>query len=359
MDTVFKNYKINITAKLGITYYNISDVATKICNMKSDEFFRRKIYNRVKINKQWYGTTEDIIKGIHLCGKKSAKRFISDNRKYTNQYINKTNKLDNDDESDDELDDKTNEESDDDASEESNENISEESEDDKTNAKSKNITNTDQKSYDIINLKYSEKLKDNNGNIIEIEVRGKRNSDKYFFKVYDIKREFNMPNLQKTIITKITGYKEYIHYQYLYIPKNYETGFSKKLFLTFAGFRRVINVSKSIKYYPNVEILNKWLLQFDSKLQMNKYVINNEINKYLLEIGFTYCATSPIIDFAKIGFWRGTEEGLRSRYVTYYGNDVNLYIVRTLNPCKLETKCKKNFADYNVTPCGIDLDENG
>ena len=65
--------------------------------------------------------------------------------------------------------------------------------------------------------------------------------------------------------------------------------------------------------------------------------------------GYTYCITSPIINGIKIGFWTGTISGLESRYKTYYGQDIELYFVPTLNPYELEQKCMKHFSKYKIS----------
>jgi len=51
-------------------------------------------------------------------------------------------------------------------------------------------------------LKKSEKLKDNVGKIVEIEVRGTRDHDNCYFKVYDVARGFGMKKLHNIIIRK-------------------------------------------------------------------------------------------------------------------------------------------------------------
>ena len=52
----------------------------------------------------------------------------------------------------------------------------------------------------ILELENEEKFKDKDGNIIEIEVRGKREYNKCYFKVKDISIGFEMPNLYISII---------------------------------------------------------------------------------------------------------------------------------------------------------------
>lgn len=146
MDTVLKKYNIKSITKNGTKYYDIENVAVNICNIKNNYAFRRKMSNRIKINKIWFAPIDNIVISIKSCGRRSAKRFVKKNQKYMDQYLDLGN----------------------DSKEESKEESENESEDE-----SENDSESDSEEkiiiYDIVNLKKSEKMKDNNGNIIEIE----------------------------------------------------------------------------------------------------------------------------------------------------------------------------------------------
>ena len=73
--------------------------------------------------------------------------------------------------------------------------------------------------------------------------------------------------------------------------------------------------------------------------------IKNEKSK----IGYVYCATSSTINHIKIGFWRGSIESLQSRYVTYYGSDLELFHVMTKDAPKLEYLCHAHFDEQRIT----------
>ncbi|AVL93363.1 hypothetical protein mvi_3 [Megavirus vitis] len=107
----------------------------------------------------------------------------------------------------------------------------------------------------IIKLTKKEKMKDNSGNIIEIEVRGTRDHDNCYFKVYDVARGFGMKQLNNIII-KSNGYINNIHYKYFYFDKNRTSSsenkkvknkkpLSKKLFLTYLGLLKVLFASRN------------------------------------------------------------------------------------------------------------------
>jgi hypothetical protein len=114
-----------------------------------------------------------------------------------------------------------------------------------------------EKAPNIIILNDKEKLKDNEGNIIEIEVRGMREVDKIFFKVKDVEKGFNITRLQDVLISDENNYLLKQHYDYFICEKNTLNGknnnktnkekIKKTLFLTYEGLMRVLFVSKNNK----------------------------------------------------------------------------------------------------------------
>ena len=210
------------------------------------------------------------------------------------------------------------------------------------------ITDDTQMAPPLIKLKNNEKFFDNDGNVIEIEVRGKRTVDECYFKLYDIMKGFNLPKLRDMITDSKSSFDIFIHYTYFYVNEK-----TKKIFLTFKGLFSVISLSRKIKSNKvNENTLYRWLLNFydpEQDIFNNKInIINNQINKHL-DRGFVYCAYSKLLNGVKIGFWRSSIETLKSRYVTYYGNDVKLEYVETFKPKKLENKTHKKFKNKNIS----------
>ena len=59
------------------------------------------------------------------------------------------------------------------------------------------------------------KFKDNDGNVYKIETRGEKTVDGIYFLAKDVSKEFDMPNLYTTIISKNHGrYETKTHYNY-------------------------------------------------------------------------------------------------------------------------------------------------
>ncbi|ANB50177.1 hypothetical protein [Powai lake megavirus] len=198
----------------------------------------------------------------------------------------------------------------------------------------------------IINLTKKEKMKDNSGNIIEIEVRGTRDHDNCYFRVSDVAVGFGMKKLHDTLIKK-GGYEENTHYQYFNFKKTAGKGYCKKLYLTFVGMEKVINCSRSI-HIQNAMTARKWLSQFCVSVKFNGLVLDSSKSS-VSNIGYTYCITSDKIDADKIGYWKGMKKDLISRYKTYYGDTVKIFCVKTMYPELLEKKCHQHFKKYKLS----------
>jgi len=110
-----------------------------------------------------------------------------------------------------------------------------------------------EKAPNIIKLNKNEKFKDSDGNILDIETREQRKCDKIFFKVKDVANEFEMPNLQDTVLDVRRAYVAEKHYKFFMCEKTGNASNSpnkkitKELFLTYEGMLRVLFVSKNGK----------------------------------------------------------------------------------------------------------------
>jgi hypothetical protein len=206
----------------------------------------------------------------------------------------------------------------------------------------------------ILELENEEKFKDKNGNVIEIEVRGERKHDGCFFKVKDVSIGFELPNLNTTLLHKDgNDYKMDLHYKYfsvstIFILNKTISKNKKCLFLTYMGFQKLINVSRNNMTSNIVVTMIKWLQQFDNSI-LKQYIIPDIKIIKDNRIGYVYCITSNLINAIKIGFWTGTIDGLKKRYYTYFGNDIELFYVYTKNPNRLEYNCHKEFDNYKIT----------
>jgi hypothetical protein len=208
-----------------------------------------------------------------------------------------------------------------------------------------------EKAPPIIYLDDNEKFKDECDNVLEIETRGVRNEDNIYFKVKDIEKQFDMPNLKRVIIDDTKSYELNIDYKFFlcekYLLHNNKIKIKKDLFLTIRGIHKCIEVSRNKFNYNIKSILQKWIAQNFNNIQLDTFVIekNNLIKSYE---GYVYCMSSPLINSIKIGFWTKSINGLKARYKTYYGNNIELFFIFTKNAYKLEQKCHRHFNHYCI-----------
>jgi hypothetical protein len=103
---------------------------------------------------------------------------------------------------------------------------------------------------DIILLENSEKFKDTNGTIIDIETRGERNVNNIYFKVKDVMIKFGIEHLHDTLLKNCTSYNENNDYKFFNLIKSENIctkQIKKELYLTYRGLLRVLFVSRNGK----------------------------------------------------------------------------------------------------------------
>jgi hypothetical protein len=117
---------------------------------------------------------------------------------------------------------------------------------------------------DLLYLDDEEKFKDEDGQPLEIEVRGERHHEKIYFKVSDVSKAFGMENLRDSILRSDRGYLRDIHYctfvvrfldNDVVIPNTSSDQTNRKvLYLTYLGMLRVLFASRVGK----AERFQKW-----------------------------------------------------------------------------------------------------
>ena len=198
----------------------------------------------------------------------------------------------------------------------------------------------------LLLLDDSEKFKDADENIIEIETRGERKEDNIYFKCKDISVGFGMPNLNNNIVDKEKGYTRNVDYK-TFLVKTNNNAFIKSLYLTYYGFLRVINCSRKSKIFvQNINIITKWLDYLINNKYFDNYIISN-VNQDLS--GVIYICSSPLIDCIKIGYWTGSISGLKSRYKMVYGKDVILNCKNVENVRDKEKEIHSVFKQFNIS----------
>jgi hypothetical protein len=121
----------------------------------------------------------------------------------------------------------------------------------------------------ILLLDDSEKFRDTDGNVVEIETRGTQDRKNIYFKVSDVSKGFDMKYLNDALSKKDGGYEKNIHYKpFLIRAVNYrqENTIKKYLYLTYKGLLRFLFVSRN----KNAERFQDWAEDCLFTIQMGK-----------------------------------------------------------------------------------------
>lgn len=95
----------------------------------------------------------------------------------------------------------------------------------------------------ILELKDTEKFRDNLGNIIDIETRGERTPSGIYFRAKDVITALKMPNLYGTIKREKSGYLINEHYKFFSFG---DSDFvQKKMYITYKGMLKILFCSRS------------------------------------------------------------------------------------------------------------------
>ena len=220
MSTVIP-FKINSSDKL---YYNMKDLVSLSpeyfygCKTRPRTIIKKKnipnseyVYANLKKN-EWNLTTEDCKKAQLLVTKEWIDKYFFTTIKKNN--IENTNDINE------------------------NENLNIEN--------NENEIDDCEKAPSELFLEDCEKFKDNEGNIIEIEIRGEKQEDKIFFKVKDIKNIFNLQSLDTLLLDTRYSYKKNLHYKNFYINVSSQNGTKivKSLYITYIGLIKFLQSTR-------------------------------------------------------------------------------------------------------------------
>lgn len=123
----------------------------------------------------------------------------------------------------------------------------------------KNIANDIEMAPPAITLNDDEYFVDENGTKMEIDIRGYREKEEFYFNVDDVSKTFKISQLNKTINdSRNNGYKKDVHYKYFFFTKGGPAASQenkiKFLYFTHRGLLRCLYVSKS----NSVEKFQDW-----------------------------------------------------------------------------------------------------
>ena len=122
----------------------------------------------------------------------------------------------------------------------------------------------------LLFLNENEKFKDADGNIIEIETRGTKERKNIYFNCQDVSKEFDMENLNSTLLDTRGFYERKIDYDTFFIRQAFGSTKShtikKCIYLTYHGLLRVLFASRN----KNVKRFHDWAEDCLFTIQMGK-----------------------------------------------------------------------------------------
>ena len=132
------------------------------------------------------------------------------------------------------------------------------------------VVESDIKTLSLVHLEDSEKFKDVNGTIVEIETCGEKTRNGIYFKVQDVMVAFDIPKLDDTLCHANSGYEREIDFNTFFIattPVIYGSPpIKKNLYLTYHGMLRVLFVTRNKK----VQHFQSWAEDKLFTIQMGK-----------------------------------------------------------------------------------------
>lgn len=179
------------------------------------------------------------------------------------------------------------------------------------------VVESDIKTISLVHLEDSEKFKDANGTIMEIETCGEKTRNGIYFKVQDVMVAFDIPELDTTMMRDHTSYERGIEYDTFFIrgtPDNVQSSPIKKgLYLTYHGMLRVLFVSrnKKVKQFQSWAEDKLFTIQMgnkEEKIKLGTEILNLNIKTYK-SIFDSYADKLPSIylfSLGKVGALRDT-----------------------------------------------------
>jgi hypothetical protein len=276
------------------------------------------------------------------------------------------------------------------------EDVDEEKSSNKSLVHSKKLTSTESSSSseedaapNIIELENDEKFVDDNGKIVDIEVRGERKYDEIYFRVKDISKGFELPNLDKTLMNK-RGYEKLKHYIcFCMVINDYHNGKNKNknnnrnnnkkyLYLTYIGLIKVLfssrkHIAESFVNWASKTLFIAHLGSPDQKIKLAGNLIG--VSADVVKAVFSKTATEiPCIYLFSLGTVKSLRKKLHlskeyedtdfvykfgmtidlkrrtKEHVKEFGNDIEFVTFGLIDAqyiSEAETDLKRNFKDLD------------
>lgn len=215
------------------------------------------------------------------------------------------------------------------------------------NVPEKSVESTYLPAPPLLELEFDEKFHDDDGNVLEIETRGERHSQKIFFRVQDVMKAFDMPRLNSTLISKEGGYKRGVHFVTFttYILKVCSKRVATSLFLTYVGMLRVLFGSRN----KHAEKFTAWAADKLFRIHLGTIEAKEELIADIqtnidehISVFKSYPKGFPCIYLLSLG----TVKDLRATYFISDAIDDNLVVYKYGCSDNLSRRLSEHKGDY-------------
>ena len=212
----------------------------------------------------------------------------------------------------------------------------------------------------ILELEDFEKFRDCDGNIVDIEVRGKKNRNEIYFKVNDVSNAFEIPRLQDILLKTDTCYKINKHYKFYISVNPTIRGIDtiiKKLYLTYKGLLRVLfacNAGNAEKFQDWAEdkLFTIQMGSPEKKEKLGTKILNVNVENYRAVFG-KYSQGFPCIYLLSLG----KVGALRETFKINASVDDNSIVYKYGFTCDIKRRLGEHNKDYgNIPNVTIDLE---
>lgn len=179
------------------------------------------------------------------------------------------------------------------------------------------VIDSNTKTLTLVHLEDSEKFKDENGTILEIETCGEKTRGGIYFKVQDVMTAFDIPELDTTMMRDHTRYERGVDHDTFFIRDNHlnvqSPTIKKGLYLTFHGMLRVLFVTRNKKVqqfqsWAEDKLFTIQMGKKEDKIKLGTEILNINIKTYK-SIFDSYADKLPSIylfSLGKVGDLRNT-----------------------------------------------------
>ena len=208
----------------------------------------------------------------------------------------------------------------------------------------------------LLELKDEEKLKDENGNVVEIETRGVKTFDGIYFYGKDVERILELECITDILHDQTSKYELNIHYKKFIRDNNGETSpvsdrtFNRETtYLTYKGFVRMLITRK----HPVADKFQDWCFKLLFTVQMGNEETKEELGTSLLNINTetyrnvfkTHTHAFPCVYLEKIGNVKDLKDTFDIDEKTYNDN-MNSIICKFGFTDDIERRLSEHQRDY-------------